>query len=294
MGVGAGRGRPGRPLLDPDILVRVAIERRDRDAGARRVRHAAELVGRHAHMGAVLRLELPELHEDRAARIRAGCMGRGRRIAHIGAGGEIAAGIAEHALQDQEFLERDPRIDRVLIGSVDLRRRVTELGREISAEYTSEDPPILVSILKGGVVFLSDLIRSMTVTHEIDFMAVSSYSGQNTTGVVKINMDLQASITGRHVLIVEDIVDTGLTLNHLIDLLSARKPRSLRVCALLNKVDLAPHCDVDLDLYEDNLRRVNPTIEILRVSARTGEGMEAWIAWLNSARAAKSAKEAAE
>jgi hypoxanthine phosphoribosyltransferase len=139
--------------------------------------------------------------------------------------------------QDQEFLDRDPRIARVLIGSVDLQRRVTELGREVSAEYTSEDPPILVSILKGGVVFLADLIRSMTVAHEIDFMAVSSYTGQNTTGVVKINMDLQASITDRHVLIVEDIVDTGLTLTHLLELLSARKPKSVRVCALLNKVD---------------------------------------------------------
>jgi hypoxanthine phosphoribosyltransferase len=148
--------------------------------------------------------------------------------------------------QDQEFLDRDPRIDRVLIGSVDLQRRVTELGREISAEYTSEDPPILVSILKGGVVFLADLIRTMTVNHEIDFMAVSSYSGQNTTGVVKINMDLQVSITDRHVLIVEDIVDTGLTLNHLIELLSARKPQSLRVCSLLNKVD-ARREDVRID-----------------------------------------------
>ena len=139
--------------------------------------------------------------------------------------------------QDQEFLDRDPRIERVLISSVDLQRRVTELGREVSAEYTAEDPPILVNILKGGVVFLADLIRCITVSHEIDFMAVSSYTGQNTTGVVKINMDLQVSITDRHVLIVEDIVDTGLTLDHLCDLLSARKPKSLRICALLNKVD---------------------------------------------------------
>jgi len=138
---------------------------------------------------------------------------------------------------DQEFLARDARIERVLISSVELQRRVTELGREISTEYTSEDRPILVSILKGGVVFLADLIRSVTVAHEIDFMALSSYSGQNTTGMVKINMDLQASITDRHVLIVEDIVDTGLTLDHLQELLSARKPKSLRVCALLNKVD---------------------------------------------------------
>jgi len=139
--------------------------------------------------------------------------------------------------QDQEFLDRDPRIDRVLISSVDLQRRVTELGREVSSEYSREDRPILVSILKGGVIFLADLIRSMTVPHEIDFMAVSSYTGQNTTGVVKINMDLHASITDRHVLIVEDIVDSGLTLSHLRELLSARKPKSLRVCALLNKVD---------------------------------------------------------
>lgn len=139
--------------------------------------------------------------------------------------------------QDQEFLDRDPRIERVLISSVDLQRRVTELGREISSEYAPEDRPILISILKGGVIFLADLVRAITVQHEIDFMAVSSYSGQNTTGVVKINMDLQASITDRHVLIVEDIVDTGLTLNHLLDLLGARKPKSLRVCSLLNKVD---------------------------------------------------------
>ena len=134
--------------------------------------------------------------------------------------------------QDQEFLDRDPRIERVLISSNDLQRRVTELGREISSEYQPEDRPILVSILKGGVIFLSDLVRSITIPHEIDFMAVSSYTGQNTTGVVKINMDLQTSITDRHVLIVEDIVDTGLTLDHLLELLSSRKPTSLRTCTV--------------------------------------------------------------
>lgn len=139
--------------------------------------------------------------------------------------------------QDQEFLDRDPRIARVLISSTDLQRRVTELGREISSEYEPEDRPILVSILKGGVIFLADLVRSMTIPHEIDFMAVSSYTGQNTTGVVKINMDLHVSITDRHVLLVEDIVDTGLTATHLLELLSARKPRSLRICSLLNKAD---------------------------------------------------------
>jgi hypoxanthine phosphoribosyltransferase len=150
------------------------------------------------------------------------------------------------SFQDQEFLDRDPRIERVLISSVDLQRRVTELGREVSAEYTSEDPPILVSILKGSFVFLADIIRCMTISHEIDFMAVSSYTGQNTTGVVKINMDLQTSITDRHVLLVEDIVDTGLTMNHLLELLSSRKPKSLRICTLLNKVD-ARRQEVRLD-----------------------------------------------
>ena len=123
----------------------------------------------------------------------------------------------------------------MLIPSVDLQRRVTDLGREISSEYTSEDPPILVSILKGGVIFLSDLIRSITVAHDIDFMAVSSYTGQNTTGVVKINMDLHASITDRHVLIVEDIVDTGLTLHDVLENLRVRQPASIEIAALLVK-----------------------------------------------------------
>ena len=137
---------------------------------------------------------------------------------------------------DKEILERDPLIDRVLISSDDLQRRVAELGREVSAEYP-DSTPILVSILKGGVVFLADLMRRLTVQHEIDFMSVSSYDGRNSTGIVKINMDLKASITDRDVLIVEDIVDSGLTLTYLRKVLLARKPRSLKICSLLNKAD---------------------------------------------------------
>ena len=138
---------------------------------------------------------------------------------------------------DQEVLERDDLIERILISSEDIQRRLAELGREISADYQGSTP-ILVSILKGGVVVLADLMRRLTIPHEIDFMSVSSYQGgTKSTGVVKILMDLKGSITDRDVLIVEDIVDTGLTLNYLTEILRARQPRSLKICTLLNKVD---------------------------------------------------------
>ncbi len=138
---------------------------------------------------------------------------------------------------DHEILDRDPLIERVLIPSEDIQRRVAELGRELSVDYRN-DTPILVSVLKGGVVFLADLMRRMTVPHEIDFMSVSSYQGgKKSSGEVKILMDLKQSITGRDVILVEDIVDTGLTLNYLTRLLQARQPRSLKLCALLNKAD---------------------------------------------------------
>jgi hypoxanthine phosphoribosyltransferase len=138
---------------------------------------------------------------------------------------------------DQELLERDPLIERVLIPSADIQRRVTELGREISSDY-KEEAPILVSVLKGAVVFMADLMRCISVPHEIDFMSVSSYQGgKQSSGVVKILMDLKSNITDRDVLIVEDIIDTGSTLSYLQEILMARKPRSLRLCTLLNKAD---------------------------------------------------------
>ncbi len=138
---------------------------------------------------------------------------------------------------DQELLDRDPLIERVLISSADIQRRVAELGREISSDYGG-DPPVLVSVLKGAIVFMADLIRRISVPHEIDFMSVSSYQGgTQSTGVVKILMDLKTNITDRDVLIVEDIIDTGATLTYLEEILQARKPRSLRLCTLLNKAD---------------------------------------------------------
>jgi len=127
-------------------------------------------------------------------------------------------------------------LDHILIDEATLQRRVEELGQAVSADYQGKDL-MLVCVLKGGVTFLTDLMRRITVPHEIDFMAISSYGGQRTesSGVVRILMDLHADIAGRHVLLVEDIVDSGRTMDYLLRALQARKPASLRVCTLLNK-----------------------------------------------------------
>jgi hypoxanthine phosphoribosyltransferase len=135
----------------------------------------------------------------------------------------------------------------ILVDAQAVQRRVAELGRAISADYEGKDA-VLVCVLKGGVAFLVDLMRQITVPHEIDFMAISSYGrGQReSTGVVRILMDLGASIEGRDVLIVEDIVDSGRTIDYLLRSLWARKPASLRVCTLLNK-PTRREVDVPLD-----------------------------------------------
>jgi hypoxanthine phosphoribosyltransferase len=124
----------------------------------------------------------------------------------------------------------------ILITEEELQARVAELGKAISVDYQDKDL-LAVCILRGAIIFLSDLTRQITVPHEIDFMAVSSYGGGRTesSGVVRILMDLRTNIRGRDVLIVEDIVDTGLTLTYIIDNLKTRRPASLRTCALLNK-----------------------------------------------------------
>ncbi len=130
---------------------------------------------------------------------------------------------------------RDPAIGETLVEAQDLARRVTELGAEISADYAGRDL-IMVCVLKGAVLFLADLMRAMTVPCEVDFMAVSSYgSATDSSGVVRILKDLDSPIEGREVLIVEDIIDSGLTLHYLLRNLRARNPASLEVCALLTK-----------------------------------------------------------
>ena|SRR5215212_10371574 len=129
----------------------------------------------------------------------------------------------------------DPEVGEVLISADELGRRVGELGQEISADYDGRDL-VMVGVLKGAVLFCADLLRSLTVPCEIDFMAVSSYgSATDSSGVVRILKDLDASIEGRDVLIVEDIIDSGLTLHYLLRNLRARNPHSLEVCALLTK-----------------------------------------------------------
>jgi hypoxanthine phosphoribosyltransferase len=132
---------------------------------------------------------------------------------------------------------KDPAIGQTLIERDALAQRIRELGEEISRDYEGRDL-FLVGVLKGAVFFLSDLMRHIDVPCEVDFMAVSSYgSSTDTSGVVRILKDLDAPLEGRHVLIVEDIVDSGLTLQYLMRTLETRGPASLEVCALLTKPD---------------------------------------------------------
>ena len=131
----------------------------------------------------------------------------------------------------------DPAIGQILVPADELQRRIRELGGEISRDYEDRDL-IMIGVLKGAVLFLADLMRELTVPCEIDFMAVSSYGSEtDSSGVVRILKDLDSSIEGRHVLIVEDIIDSGLTLQYLLRNLRARNPASVEVCALLTKPD---------------------------------------------------------
>jgi len=129
----------------------------------------------------------------------------------------------------------DDAIGEILVPAEDLAARVLELAVEVSRDYEGKDL-VLIGVLKGAVFFLSDLMRALTVPCEVDFMAVASYgSATKSSGVVRILKDLDAVIEGRDVLIVEDIVDSGLTLQYLLRNLAGRNPRSLEVCALLIK-----------------------------------------------------------
>jgi hypoxanthine phosphoribosyltransferase len=130
---------------------------------------------------------------------------------------------------------REPQLGQILVQRDELAHRVRSLGEEISRDYAGREL-VLVCVLKGAVFFLSDLMRQLEVPCQVDFMAVASYGSQTeTSGVVRILKDLEAPIAGRDVLIVEDIVDSGLTLQYLLRALRAREPTSLEVCALLTK-----------------------------------------------------------
>jgi hypoxanthine phosphoribosyltransferase len=128
-------------------------------------------------------------------------------------------------------------VGEVLIGEDELQARIRTLGAEISADYQGREL-LLVGVLKGAVFFMADLMRSISVACEIDFMAISSYgAATDSSGVVRILKDLDINIEGRHVLVVEDIIDSGLTLSYLLRNLASREPASLEICALLTKPD---------------------------------------------------------
>jgi hypoxanthine phosphoribosyltransferase len=124
----------------------------------------------------------------------------------------------------------------ILIDEQTLQKRVCELGAEISRDYKGKDL-LLICILRGGIVFMVDLSRHITVPHAMDFMAISSYGvgARASSGNVRMSLDLQTNIEGKNVLLVEDIVDSGHTLDHVLEMLRTRDPKSLKVCALLDK-----------------------------------------------------------
>ena len=142
--------------------------------------------------------------------------------------------------------EPAPRPGRVLITESELRARIDELGQTIARDYAGQSP-IVVGVLQGAFLFMADLVRAIPIDLTTDFIGVASYgAGTRPSGVVRLVTDLSVSIEGHHVLVVEDIVDTGLTLVYLRRTLEARHPRSLRVCVLLDKIDRR-QADVTLD-----------------------------------------------
>lgn len=129
-------------------------------------------------------------------------------------------------------LEND--IERVMYSAEDIRAMVRTLGDRLSRDYAGKKP-LLVVILKGSMVFAADLLRCLTIDCTLDFMVVSSYKGEKSTGEIDVKLDLREDIRGRDVIIVEDIIDTGITLSKLKALLESRRPASLKICTLLNK-----------------------------------------------------------
>jgi hypoxanthine phosphoribosyltransferase len=137
------------------------------------------------------------------------------------------------AADEPRPMSEHPDVGDVVVDEEQLRSRIAELGKEITADY-ADRPPLLVGVLKGAFMFMSDLARAIDLPVEVDFMAVSSYgNATKTSGVVRIVKDLDIDLSGRHVLLVEDIIDSGLTLSYLRKNLHARNPASLEVCALL-------------------------------------------------------------
>ncbi|HUK93777.1 MAG TPA: hypoxanthine phosphoribosyltransferase [Gaiellaceae bacterium] len=138
-------------------------------------------------------------------------------------------------MTETSSVELEQGIGEILVDEHALRTRVAELGAEVSADYRGRDL-LLIGVLKGAVFFMADLMRHLTIPCEVDFMAISSYGDStDSSGIVRILKDLDINIEGRHVLVVEDIIDSGLTLSYLMRNLESREPATLEVCALLTK-----------------------------------------------------------
>ncbi len=138
-----------------------------------------------------------------------------------------------------------PEFERILVTEEEIQNRVSELAEQISEDYQGKGSIVLVSILKGSFMFTADLARRLTIPHYIDFMALSSYGHTAISGAVRILLDLRADIYQKHVLIIEDIVDTGNTIDYLYTVLNTRKPASIRTCVLTRKVGKAIDTPID-------------------------------------------------
>jgi hypoxanthine phosphoribosyltransferase len=147
--------------------------------------------------------------------------------------------------------ELHPDLARVIIPADEIQTRVKELADQISRDFTACDHLYLIGILKGAFIFLADLTRNLKVPHVVDFMALSSYGKTTTSGAVRILMDLREPVEGQHIIIVEDIVDTGRTLHYLYQVLKGRKPASLRTCVLVRKQ--RDNLDVPIDYLGFNI-----------------------------------------
>ncbi|PCI33207.1 MAG: hypoxanthine phosphoribosyltransferase [Elusimicrobia bacterium] len=178
-----------------------------------------------------------------------------------------------------------PDIERVLISEEDIQAKIAEIAAKIDRDYENRTP-VLIGILKGSVLFLSDLLKRVTIDCSIDFMCVSSYEGDKSTGVVRLILDLRESIEGKDILLVEDIIDTGLTLGYLRQNLMTRKPRSLEIVSLLDKPDTRkvtieakyPGFQIPNEFvvgfgldYNERYRNL-PYIGVLKPAAYAGEG----------------------
>ena len=148
-------------------------------------------------------------------------------------------------IKKERKLTKNNIIGEILFPSSEIKKRVSELGKQITREYKDKEI-LLVSILRGGIIFLSDLVREIDLQLSMDFMSISTYGiHEDTSGVVKITKDLENSIEGKDVIIVEDIIDTGLTMSYLLRNLKSRYPNSMSVCTLLNR-DVRRIADIDI------------------------------------------------